>query len=296
MKRNTRQMIVGYLFLLPTILFYLIFFSIPILFSLILSFTQWGGFDLTTMTWVGLANYKKLFSSQSTFIHPILSNTILFALGTVFLSLLFALIVSYMITRLRYEKFWRTLYFLPMVTTVVAIGNVWRFMYNPNGGALNGFLHLFGLPPIQFLNNPQTALPSVIVVSAWAAVGGSVLILTAGLKSIPESYYEAARLEGASVWRIFISITLPLLKPSILFVLITGLISGLQSFTLTLVMTNNGGPGNATNVIGLEMYQQAFNFGNWGIASAMAFVLFVIVFAITLAQLMIFKRGGVESY
>jgi multiple sugar transport system permease protein len=153
-----------------------------------------------------------------------------------------------------------------------------------------------GFKTIAFLADPDYALGSIIVVGGWLGIGGAVLILTAGLKAIPDDYYEAATLEGAGVNKIFLHITLPLLKPSILFVLITSFIGGLQSFTLALVMTKNGGPGNATNVAGLEMYNQAFAYGNWGIASAMAFTLFICIFIITMVQMVIFKRGGVENY
>jgi len=206
------------------------------------------------------------------------------------------LAVSFLISRLRYEGMWRTLYFLPTVTTIVAIGNVWLYMYNPTNGLLNGIITSLGFPSVNFLDDPSNALGAIIVVGGWMGIGSSMLLLSAGMKAIPEDYYEAASLEGAGSMRQYFSITLPLLKPTILFVLITSLIGGLQSFTLTLVMTKNGGPGNATNVGALEMYNQAFSFGNWGIASAMALVLFVVIFIITMIQLLVFRKGGVESY
>lgn len=295
-NNSRRQTLMGYLFLSPTLLFFAVFLCIPLIFSLLISFSSWSGFDLASIEWVGLQNYREIFAHDSAFLKPILTNTLYFAFGTVLLSFVAAVTAAYMITRLKFEGFWRTLYFLPMVTTVVAVGNVWKFMYDPNGGLINAVLNGLGLPTIAFLNNPDTALPSIVVVSAWAAIGSAVLILTAGLKGIPESYYEAAVLEGAGVSKIFWHITLPLLRPSMLFVLITGFIGGLQSFTLTLVMTKDGGPGNATNVGALEMYNQAFQYSAWGIACAMAFVLFIIVFVVTAVQLLIFRRGGVESY
>jgi multiple sugar transport system permease protein len=295
-KKMNPQAIVGYLFLAPVLIFYSIFLAIPVLFSLVLSFSKWGGFDLADIEFIGLVNFKKLFSADSSFIHPILTNTFAYAFGTVLISFIAALAVSYLITRLRYEGFWRTLYFLPTITTIVAIGNVWLFMYDPAGGLINGVLNSIGIKSIAFLANPDYAMKAIIVVGGWTGIGSAVLILTAGLKGIPEDYYEAAALEGARLFQMYKSITLPLLKPSILFVLIISFIAGLQSFTLALVMTKSGGPGNATNVAGLEMYNQAFSYGNWGIASAMAFVLFVCVFIVTMIQLMVFKRGGVESY
>ncbi len=294
-RRNLKsQGWIGYAFLSPLIVFYSIFLCIPLVFSFYLSFTEWSGFDLSDIKWVGLKNYRELFSEHSPFFHPIMTNTFTYAVCSVALSFTGALAISYMITRLKYEGFWRTLYFLPTVTTIVAIGNVWLYMYNPTTGLISGILSSLNLKPIAFLENPHTALSSIIVVGGWLGIGSAVLILTAGLKAIPEDYYEAAMLEGAGVFAIYKGITLPLLKPSILFVLITSFIGGLQSFTLVMVMTKNA--TNATNVAGLEMYYQAFSFSNWGIASAMAFVLFIFVFIVTMLQLVIFRQGGVESY
>lgn len=295
-RKINKQAIVGYLFLSPVLIFYSIFLAIPLLFSLLLSFSKWSGFDLASIEWVGWDNFKALFAPKSIFLHPILTNTFYYTFGTVAISFVAAMIVSYLITRLRFEGFWRTLYFLPTVTTIVAIGNVWLFMYDPSGGLINGVINALGFKSIPFLADPDYAMEAIIVVGGWLGIGSSMLILTAGLKEIPEDYYEAATIEGARLFQMYKNITLPLLKPSILFVLITSFIAGLQSFTLALVMTKNGGPGNSTNVAGLEMYNQAFSYGNWGIASAMAFVLFVCVFIITIVQLKIFKRGGVETY
>jgi multiple sugar transport system permease protein len=195
--------------------------------------------------------------------------------------------------KLRFQGLWRTLYFLPIVTTVVAVGNVWKFMYEP-GGLVNGSLNALGFGSVAFLQNPDTALPSVVVVQAWASVGTAILVLTAGLKSIPGSYYEAAALDGAGPATVFWKITLPLLRPSLLFVCITQFLTGLQSFALIIVMTR-GGPGDATEVAALEMYRQAFAHGDWGAASAAAFVLFVVVLAVTLVQLWVFRRSGEDA-
>jgi len=291
-----KETVLAYSFLIPILLFYIIFLVIPVVFSFVISLTEWGGFDLESMTFVGLDNYKKIFASDSTFLNPILTNTFVFAFGSVALSFIAAMTVSFLITRLRWQGLWRSIYFLPAVTTIVAIGNVWLYIYNPTNGILNEILTSVGLKPVNFLDNPSIALWAVIAVSGWLGIGGAVLILTAGLKGIPHDYYEAASLEGAGMWRQYFSITLPLLRPTILFVLITSFIGGLQSFTLTLVMTRTGGPGNSTNVGALEMYNQAFSFGNWGVASAMAFVLFVVIFIITMIQLIVFRKGGVESY
>ncbi|WP_135551916.1 carbohydrate ABC transporter permease [Paenibacillus cymbidii] len=294
--RWRKESVLAYTFMSPVLLFYAIFLVIPVVFSLIISFTDWGGFDLESMKWVGMKNYEKIFSAKSNFLHPILTNTFTFAFCTVAISFICALFVSFVISRLRFEGFWRTLYFLPSVTTIVAIGNIWLYMYNPQNGLINGIITGLGFHSVNFLDNPHLSLASLIVVGGWLGIGSSTLILSAGLKAIPHDYYEAASLEGVGPWRQYFNITFPLLRPTILFVMITSFIGGLQSFTLTLVMTKNGGPVDSTNVAALEMYNQAFTFGNWGLASAEAFILFVCILIVTLAQLAFFRKGGVESY
>ncbi|MER5601968.1 sugar ABC transporter permease [Streptomyces sp. NPDC002265] len=292
-RTRRRQTVVAYLFLAPTLLFFAVFLFLPLGFALLLSLSHWSGFDLGDIRPAGADNFTGLFADGSTFLAPVLTNTLLFALGTVVLALAGSLTVATCIGNLRFQGLWRTLYFLPIVTTVVAVGNVWKYMYEP-GGLVNGVLNALGLDSMAFLQDPDTALPSVVVVQAWASVGTAILVLTAGLKSIPESYYEAAALDGAGPVTVFWRITLPLLRPSLLLVCVTQLVTGLQSFALIVVMTR-GGPGDATDVAALEMYRQAFSYGDWGTASAAAFVLFAVVLAVTLLQLWIFRRGGEDA-
>ncbi|MET8561547.1 sugar ABC transporter permease [Streptomyces flaveolus] len=289
-RHRRRQTVVAYLFLAPVLLFFAVFLVLPLGFALLLSLSRWSGFALRDIEPVGLDNFTGLFADGSTFLTPVLTNTLLFALGTVALALAGSVLVATCIDTLRFQGLWRTLYFLPIVTTVVAVGNVWKYMYEP-GGLVNGVLNAVGLDSVAFLADPDTALPSVVVVQAWASLGSAILVLTAGLKSIPGSYYEAAALDGAGPVTVFWRITLPLLRPSLLFVCVTQFLTGLQSFALIIVMTK-GGPGDATNVAALEMYRLAFGYGDWGTASAAAFVLFVVVLAVTLAQLWWFRRAG----
>ncbi|MEU7426180.1 sugar ABC transporter permease [Streptomyces sp. NPDC040750] len=292
-RARRRQAVVAYLFLTPTLLFFAVFLVLPLGFALLLALSRWAGFRLGDIDPVGLDNFTGLLADGSTFLTPILTNTLLFALGTVALALTGAVLVATCIDKLRFQGLWRTLYFLPIVTTVVAVGNVWKYMYEP-GGLVNGVLNALGAGSVAFLQDPDTALPSVVVVQAWASVGSAILILTAGLKSIPQSYYEAAELDGAGPVTVLWKITLPLLRPSLLFVCVTQFLTGLQSFALITVMTR-GGPGDATNVAALEMYRQAFAYGDWGTASAAAFVLFLVVLVITLAQLWTFRRKGEDA-
>ncbi|MET9174597.1 sugar ABC transporter permease [Streptomyces misionensis] len=292
-RARRRQTAVAYLFLAPVLLFFAVFLVLPLGFALLLSTSRWAGFDLSDIRPAGPANFTGLFADGSTFLVPVLTNTLLFALGTVALALAGSVLVATCVDRLRLQGLWRTLYFLPMVTTVVAVGNVWKYMYEP-GGLVNGVLNALGLGSVAFLQDPRTALPAVVVVQAWASAGSAVLVLTAGLKSIPVTYYEAAALDGAGAVTVFWRITLPLLRPSLLFVCVTQFLTGLQSFALITVMTK-GGPGNATAVAALEMYRQAFSYGDWGTASAAAFVLFVVVLLITLVQLWLFRRRGEDA-
>ncbi|MEV5388272.1 sugar ABC transporter permease [Streptomyces sp. NPDC052721] len=292
-RHRRRQTVVAYLFLAPVLLFFAVFLVLPLGFALLLSMSHWSGFALRDIEPVGPDNFSRLFADGSTFLTPVLTNTLLFALGTVALALTGSVLVATCIDKLRFQGLWRTLYFLPIVTTVVAVGNVWKYMYEP-GGLVNGVLNAVGLDSVAFLADPHTALPSVVVVQAWASLGSAVLVLTAGLKSVPESYYEAAALDGAGPVTVFWKITLPLLRPSLLFVCVTQFLTGLQSFALIIVMTK-GGPGDATDVAALEMYRLAFGYGDWGTASAAAFVLFVVVLAVTLAQLWWFRRKGEDA-
>lgn len=292
-RQRRRQAVVAYLFLAPTLLFYAVFLALPLGFALLLSLSRWAGFDLGDIEPVGTDNFARLFADGATFLTPVLTNTLLFALGTVVLALAGSVLVATCIDKLRFQGLWRTMYFLPIVTTVVAVGNVWKYMYEP-GGLVNGVLNAVGLASVAFLQDPDTALPAVVVVQAWASVGSAVLVLTAGLKSVPPSYYEAAALDGAGPVTVFWRITLPLLRPSLLFVCVTQFLTGLQSFALIIVMTK-GGPGDATDVAALEMYRQAFSYGDWGTASAAAFVLFAVVLAVTLVQLWLFRRKGEDA-
>ena len=284
----------AYVLLAPSLLFFLVFLLLPSIFAVVLSLSSWGGFDLSTIEFVGLENVARILSPDSTFVVPILINTLVFAFGSVTIAVIASVAIAQFIERISLQGFWRTLYFLPLVTTVVAVGNVWKYLYRPSG-FINGALNFLGFKSIPFLTDPGTALPAVIVVAAWGSIGSAILILTAGLKSIPDPYYEAAEIDGANSWQQFWKITLPLLRPTLLFVLITQVIGGLQSFALINVMTGNGGPANSTNVAALEMYQQAFAFGQWGTASAMAMVLFVIIFVITLIELWFFRTKGEDT-
>ena len=290
-----REIMLAYAFLSPVLLFFLVFLVVPFLFAIVLSFSRWNGFDLADIRLVGVRNFVGLVSSTSDFVSPILVRTVLFAAGSVSLALVASVTVANAINRLRFQGLLRTLYFLPIATTVVAVGTVWKDMYDPSGGVINGILTGLGFKSVRFLTETDTALPAIVVAQAWASLGIAVLILTAGLKAIPEGLYEAAELDGANSWHCFWRITLPLLRPVLLFVTVTQLILGLQSFALIIVMAGDGGPAGSTTVAAFEMYRQAFKFGAWGTASAMALVLFLIILAVTLFQLWFSRNQDEET-
>jgi multiple sugar transport system permease protein len=281
-----------YVFLAPAIFFLIVFFLLPIGFSLYLTFTRWN--PLSSPVWVGLQNYVYLLTRDPLFFVT-LRNTLVFALGTVVVGVPLAMVFAYMFTLSRGKVFWRSIYWLPMVTNVVAIAYIWGFILDGTYGLLNHVLGWFGVTGPQWLTNPSTAMVAVILVAVWTALGQNMLIFSAGLEGIDEALYEAARIDGANALSIFWHVTIPLLRPTILFSTITNFIAGMGSFSLILILTE-GGPRNSTNVTALYMYQMAFQDLRMGRAAAAAFILFVVIFVITLIQLRIFRRGGVESY
>jgi len=286
-KRNA-----PYLFMAPVILFGVLMFLGPLLFAAYISLTDWDG--VTTPNWVGLDNYAYLVGRDRFFFTSIW-NTLYFAAGSVVVGVPAALIAAAMISQSRYQSFWRTVYWLPMITNIVAVAYIWWYILNDTSGLLNRALDLFGLPGPNWLTNPSVSMFSVIMVASWMSVGQNILVFLSGLGEIDESYYEAAKLDGAGPLQLFWHVTIPLLRPTILFVLITSLINALSSFVLMLILTD-GGPARSTTVTGLYMYNMAFTDLRLGRASAAAYILFAIILVISLIQLRVLRRGGMEAH
>ncbi|MDM7322811.1 MAG: sugar ABC transporter permease, partial [Gammaproteobacteria bacterium] len=221
-----------------------------------------------------------------------LTNTLYFVLLggplSVALSLGAALLVNSRLTCCK--TFFRTVYFLPVVSTLVAVAVVWRALYHPEAGLVNQLLGLFGIHPIDWLGDPTWAMPAIILMAAWKNFGFNMIIFIAGLQAIPERLYEAARLDGAGPWAQFVHITLPMLAPTFLFVALMTMIGYLQLFAEPYGMTQ-GGPANATLSVVLLMYQEGFRWWNMGFAAAIAFVLFAIILVGTLLQLRLQRRA-----
>ncbi len=283
-----------WIFLAPTLLFALIFFLMPLVYAVYISFTTWDG--LSSPRWVGLKNYSYVLTVDPVFWKTIW-NTLYFATVSIAVGVPLAVVLAYAFTRSRGQVFWRSVYWLPMITNVVAVAYIWRFVLDDRYGLLNRTLGLLGLGAPRWLNDPSIAMTTVAMIFIWMQLGQNMLLFSAGLANIDESYYEAARLDGANEVQVFAQITLPLLMPTTLFVLITNFIAGLSYFALNLVLTDgNGGPMRSTTVTGLYMYQTAFNDLRIGRASAMAYILFAVILVITLVQLRVFRRGGVEAH
>lgn len=284
---RVRRNIEGWLFVLPVVIGILAFQFFPILVSMYASLTRWDG--INPPVFVGLDNFVTLFT-QDRFFRLTLRNTVYFTVGNVPLTIAVAFGLALLANRkMRGTTFFRTAYFTPFVTNVVAISLVWFWFYAPENGVLNGLLTTVGIDGPAWLSSSRWAMPAVILVSVWQGVGYSMIILLAGLQSIPESLYEAANIDGATSWHRLRYVTLPLLTPSFFFLMIVQFILSFQVFGIIFVMTQ-GGPANATNVYIYYLYQNAFAFGKMGYASAMAWILFVIIVVVTLIQWRVQKR------
>ncbi|WP_047150924.1 carbohydrate ABC transporter permease [Aneurinibacillus tyrosinisolvens] len=281
----------AFLFLAPSLLFFSIFFLFPLCFTLYLSFHEWDMLgSVTEAVNVGFKNYVQLMGDGR--FKTTLFNTFLFVGANLLFMPALSLGVAMLLNAVKFgAKFWRLLFFLPVVTSVVAMSLVWQYMLDPTYGPVNEILKFLGLPPQGWIMSKEQSLLSVILFMLWQGIGYYAIIYLAGLQGISEEYYEAAKLDGASEWHKFRYITLPLLRPTSLFVLIMVAINSFQVFTQVFVLTN-GGPVDSSNVLGLYIYQTAFEFLDMGKASAMAVILFIMVIVISLAQL---KSMGKEN-
>ncbi len=277
------------IFLLPHLVLFLAFMLIPVIGSFILSFASWD--LLSPIEWVGFGNYVELFNDE-VFVQ-VFWNTIIFTAVSVpvgiFLSLLLAIALNQKIGGI---KFYRVAYFLPVISSMVAVAIIWQWIYNPEYGLLNFLLSLVGVDGPNWLSSETWAMPAVILTSIWKGLGFNMLIFLAGLQGIPDSYYEAADLDGASVIQKFYHITVPLLSPTTFFITIMAIIQSFQVFDTVYLMTG-GGPGRSTSVIVHYLYQNGFEYFRMGYASAQAYVMFFLVFVITIIQFWRQKRNSI---
>lgn len=284
--KDRKETATGYLFLLPALGGILVFILGPVVVAIALSFTKWD--LLTPAKFIGLSNYQELI--QDPMFRKVMLNTLIFTGASVPLSLILSLGLALALNqKIKGIVIFRTIYFLPVVSSMVAVSLVWRWLYNPNYGLLNYFLNLLHLPSINWLFSTTWAMPAVILMSVWKSLGYNMVIFLAGLQGIPQMYYESAKIDGAGKFQAFKNITLPLLSPTTFFVLVISIISSFQVFDQIFVMTS-GGPAHATEVIIYYIYHNAFQIFRMGYASALAFCLFIIIFALTLLQIRLSKR------
>ncbi|HZM80556.1 MAG TPA: sugar ABC transporter permease [Candidatus Limnocylindrales bacterium] len=290
MRAATR---VGWAFALPFTLLFLVFLVGPVLASLAMSFTDIRSADVRdplAVTPIGLDNYARLFRDDQ-FVQAAGNTALVVLFGlplTVALGLLAALGLNSGL--IRFRAVFRVGYYLPVVTSIVAIAVVWRFLLQPESGLLNSLLRLVGIDGPNWLNDTNTALPAVIAMIVWRGLGFQMVIFLAGLQAIPQELYEAARIDGAGRWARFRHVTLPALRPTLLFVAVIGSIGLLQVFEEPFVMTR-GGPLGSTLTVAQSVYSQ-FSFGNYGYASAMSYLLFV---AIVLLSILWFRLLRTEE-
>ena len=269
-------------FILPAVLGTFIFIIIPVICSFGLSFAKWD--LLHPITFAGLDNYKQIINDAVFW--QILLNTIVFALSTSFFGVIIPLILASIInTGIRGSEFFKTAYFLPFITPMIVFGIVWGWIFDQNIGLLNKIIQL----NINWLYDTKFAMPAIIIVSVWKLIGYNMIIFLSTLSSISNNLFEAAKIDGANSFQIFKNITVPLLSPTIFFVVIITAISSFQVFDLIYLMTQ-GGPFNSTNVLVYSIYQNAFEYFNVGKASALAYILFAIILVLTLFQWKIRKK------
>jgi multiple sugar transport system permease protein len=286
---GTREKLAGYMFVAPLMIGLIVLTLIPVIFSLLLSFTEWNfvaGFD--AIKFVGFDNFVRLFNDDA-FVQSLKNNLVF--LITVPVTMILALLLAILLDKQVYFKDgFKVIYFLPYISSIVAVAMVWQVLFHPSLGPVNQTLVALGVEnPPKWLADIDFALPSLMMIQVWILMGYNIIIYIAALQSIPKDLYEAADIDGASAWVKFRKITVPSVSPTTFFLLVTGIIGSFKVFDLIQVLTQ-GGPANSTNVIVYNLYDTAFNQMKTGYASSMALVLFIICLLITGGQWLAQKK------
>tara|TARA_B100001250_G_scaffold26012_1_gene21495 strand:+ start:1784 stop:2701 length:918 start_codon:yes stop_codon:yes gene_type:complete len=279
-SKEKRETILGWVMVSPFLIGFVFLTAIPMIASFVISFSEWD--MLSNPEWIGFDNYKKLFFEDELALHS-LNITILFTIVSIPLNILFGLALAMLLnTSIRGLAIFRTIYYLPAILSGVAVALMWRWIFSTEFGLLNALLDIIGIEGPAWLTDRIWVLPSFVIMRLWS-VGGGMIIYLAGLQSIPTNLYEAANIDGANWWHKTRFITLPLLSPTIFFQLIVGFIFSMQIFTEAFIMTN-GGPADASLFYLLYLYRQAFQYFDMGYASALAWVLFVVILFLTIVM------------
>ena len=292
---SQRRVLWAYIFLFVPMLFFIFIRIMPTLSAFYISLHEWNPLAVD-QEFVGLANYQELWEQllkPKSVTYKAFINTLKYVIIGMPLQLVLSLIIALLLNEIRrLSTFFRAVYFIPFVTSTVAIAWVWRWLYQPQFGLLNVTLSFLGFSQQPFLKSPDQALLSITMVVVWQGLGFAIIIFLAGLQQIPETYYEAAKIDGASRWKSFWNITLPLLNTSIVYLAVLQTISFLRMFDVVINMTTqgDGGPLNSTTTVTLRVYREAFSSFAMGYASTLTVALFVIILIITVVQLRLFSR------
>lgn len=279
---SLRENLTGWIFVLPAFLGFVLFFFLPILSGAVFSFTDFNGFNLDSLQFVKLENYSRLFSDD--YFLNALSNNLIYALLFTPLTLLLALFFASVLNQVVFgRKFFRVCFFLPYISSMVSVAVIWKLIFSPSGPISSMLINLGVSEPPKWLMSSDWALYALIVIAVWKNFGYYMLILLAGMQTIPSYLYEAAEIDGASAFQRFRKITLPLLSPTIFLCVVMLLINSFQVFDLVNVLTR-GGPGYATQVLVYRIYTEAFTYSHMGYACAISYFLFLIVLLITIVQ------------
>jgi len=283
---------IGYMFILPSLVHILAFLLIPLIFSFFLSFRDWTKPSFQNAPYIGLENYTFLLGDRRFW--QAMGNSAYYTVLAVPLGMVFSLAIAVVMNqKLKGVYFFRTLFFMPVISSWVAVSIIWLTLLDPNVGIVNYVLGLIGIPKINWLGDPRSAMPSIVLISIWKGAGFNMIIWLAGLQGIPQELYEASAIDGANRWQKFWGITLPLLKPTTFFLLVTGVIGSFQVFTPVYVLTK-GGPLNSTNTAVFHIYRRAFQEFDFGYASAQSWVLFAVIFIATIIQVVYVRRRSEE--
>ena len=278
----------GYLFILPSLVHLIVFLAIPLLFSFYLSFTDWRGTNFYSAPFIGLENYNFMLGDRRWW--NAMGNSAYYTILSVPLGMMASLAIALVMNqKLRGVNLFRTLFFMPVISSWVAVSVIWITLLDPQVGIVNYILKIVGLPTANWLGDPASAMPSLVLITIWKGAGFNMVIWLAGLQAIPQELREAAAIDGANSWQSFWRITLPLLKPTTFFLLITGIIGSFQVFSSVYVITG-GGPRGSTDVAVHRIYLRAFESFDMGYASALAWVLFAVIFVFTLIQVWYMRR------
>lgn len=292
-RPSRRRARAGRAFVAPNLAAIAVFMLFPLGFSLYMSFQRWDLF--TTPRFVGLANFRRLITADPLF--PIaVRNTAVYTVGTVVPTVLISLLVAALLNRkLKGISIFRAVVFVPLAVSAVVTAAMWQFVFNTDSGLLNTMLGWFGIGPVPWLLEPGWAMVSLCMVTVWRSVPFATAVLLAAMQGVPQTLYEAARIDGASQIRQFVSITVPLIRAALSFVVVISIINAFQAFDQVYVLTGgHGGPETGTYVLGIMLFQNAFSFLDFGYASALAWVMFAILLGLTLLQLWLSRRRAVQ--